>query len=108
MNLRLVWLILVAVWLPNCQLRGEDIQNSRVVVRLVGHEGMWLGADVLERASGRLIAPLRLSSRDVIYADRTDVERREVDGVAVQTLRFVNLRARLGTGMTLANTISSA
>ena len=101
MNLRLAWLILAAVWLPNCQIRGEDIQNSRVVVRLVGHEGMWLGADVLERASGRLIAPLRLSSRDAIYADRTDVERREVDGVAVQTLRFVNLRAKLGTGMTL-------
>jgi hypothetical protein len=100
-NLRLAWLILAAVWLPNCQLRGEDIQNSRVVVRLVGHEGMWLGADVIERASGRLIAPLRLSSRDAIFADHTVVEKREEGNVTVQTLRFMNLRARLGAGMTL-------
>lgn len=101
MNLRLAWLILAAVWLPNCQLRGDDIQNSRIVVRIIGHQGMWLGVDVLERASGRLIAPLRLSSNDAIYADRATVEKREEGGVAVQTLRFVNLRARLGTGMTL-------
>ena len=101
MNLRLAWLILIAVWLPNCQLRGDDIQNSRVVVRLVGHEGMWLGVDIVERASGRLIAPLRLSSRDAMFADRVMMEKREEGGVAMQTLRFVNLRARLGTGMTL-------
>ncbi|MCX6908679.1 MAG: hypothetical protein NTY01_11625, partial [Verrucomicrobia bacterium] len=69
MNLRLAWLILIAVWLPVCQSRGDDIQNSRVVIRVVGHEGMWLGVDVVERASGRLIAPLRLSSRDAIFAD---------------------------------------
>ncbi|MBI5684748.1 MAG: hypothetical protein HZC54_06680 [Verrucomicrobia bacterium] len=101
MNLRLAWLILAAVWLPNCQLRGEDIQNSRVVVRLVGNEGMWLGADVIERASGRLIAPLRLSSRDAIFADLATVEKKEAGGVATQTLRFANLRARLGAGVTL-------
>jgi hypothetical protein len=100
-NLRLAWLILLAVWLPNSQIRGEDIQNSRVVVRPIGHEGMWLGVDVLERASGRLIAPLRLSSREAIFADHMEVVKREEGGVAAQTVRLVNLRAKLGAGMTL-------
>jgi hypothetical protein len=94
-------LVLAAVWLPNCQLRGEEIQNGRVLVRLVGNAGTWLGADVMDRASGRLVAPLRLSSRDAIYADRVETVKREEGGVVTQTLRFVNLRGRLGAGITL-------
>ncbi len=101
MNLRLALLIVTAAWLSIGPLRGEEIQNSRVVVRLVGHEGMWLGADVLERASGRLIAPLRLSSREAIYADHMETAKHEEGGATVQTVRFVNLRGRLGTGLTL-------
>ena len=101
MNLRLAWLIVIAAWLSGSPLRGEEIQNSRVVVRLIGQEGMWFGADVLERASGRLIAPLRLSSRDAIYADHAEMVKRDEGGVAMQTVRFVNLRGKLGTGLTL-------
>ena len=101
MNLRLALLVLSVAWLANSPLRGDEIQNSRVAVRLVGHEGMWLGADVLERASGRLIAPLRLSSHDAIFADLVETVKHDENGINTQTLRFVNLRGKLGTGLTL-------
>ena len=92
---------MIAAWLSGGLLRGEEIQNSRVVIRLVGNEGKWTGADVLERASGRLIAPLRLSSRGAIYADHMEMAKSQEGGVAMQTVRFVNLRGSLGTGLTL-------
>jgi hypothetical protein len=91
--------MVIAAWLPGGLLRGEEIQNSRVAVRLMGNEGQWLGVDVVDRASGRLIAPLRFSSRNAMYADH--VEKKDGKDGAWQTVRFVNLRGRLGTGLTL-------
>ncbi len=101
MNLRLAWLIVTAAWLSGGLLCGEEIQNSRVVIRFIGHEGKWLGVDLLERASGRLIAPLRLSSNDAIFSDHMEITNSNEGGVSIQTVRFVNLRGLLGTGLTL-------
>ncbi len=81
----------------------SEIQNAAALVRPVGAEGAWVGFDLIECASGRLIAPVRFSSNDMLFADRIAVERRDDRGVAVQTLAFNELRSRLGTGMTLGD-----
>lgn len=78
----------------------SEVQNAAVVLRPVGAEGAWLGFDLVERASGQVVVPVRLSSNDMLFADRIVAEEHDDRGVMVRTLAFNEIRSRLGTGVT--------
>ncbi|MBM3890349.1 MAG: alpha/beta hydrolase, partial [Verrucomicrobia bacterium] len=103
MNLRCLGWMTAALLLGDEAARGDDVLNARVMLRPIGRQGQWMGMDVHDRASGQLITPLRFASNGAIFADRLLVDRKEKDGQVIQTVRFQDLRGRLGSGLGLGD-----
>ncbi|MCX7824934.1 MAG: hypothetical protein N2689_05195, partial [Verrucomicrobiae bacterium] len=103
MNLRCFGWMTAALLVCGEVARADDVLNARVMLRPIGRPGQWMGLDLYDRASGRLITPVRFAANGAMFADRLMLERNEKDGLVIQTVRFQDLRGKLGSGLGLGD-----